>query len=73
MCRFNTFTYPPLDIKAILGYLNKLPPKREKSIPKFDGDVICPISHVSSFCKYVPKLNERHEDVLIILYVLSLE
>jgi hypothetical protein len=65
--------YPPLDIKDILGYPNKLPPKWEKNIPKFDGDALFAIPHVSSFLKYVSKLNERHEDVLIRLFVLSLE
>jgi hypothetical protein len=29
--------------------------------------------HVSSFVKYVSTLNERHEDVLITLFLLSLE
>jgi hypothetical protein len=28
----------PLDFKDILRYPNKLPPKWEKNIPKFDGD-----------------------------------
>jgi hypothetical protein len=55
--------YPPFDIKYILGYKNKLPPKWEKNISKFDGDVIFAIPHVASSVKYVSKFNERHEDV----------
>jgi hypothetical protein len=65
--------YPPLDIKDTLGYPDKLPPKWEKNIPKFDGDPLSAIPHVSSFVKHVSELNERNEDVLIRLFLLSLE
>jgi hypothetical protein len=65
--------YPPLDIKDILGYPNNLPPKWENNILKLDDDALCVILHVSSFFKYVSKLNEGHEDVLIRLFVIFLE
>jgi hypothetical protein len=47
-------------------------PKWENNILKFNGDVVCVILHISSFLDYVSKLNERHEDVLIILFICSL-
>jgi len=61
--------YPPLDIEDILGYPNKLPPKWGNNILKFDGDALSSIPHVSSFVKYVSNFNERHDDLLIILFV----
>jgi hypothetical protein len=41
--------------------------------PKFDGDPFLAISHVVNFLKYVSEIGVRHYDVLIILFLLSLE
>jgi hypothetical protein len=45
----------------------------EKRIPKFDGDAHFASQHVTSFLKFVSKLNIIHEDVFIKLFVYSLE
>jgi hypothetical protein len=45
----------------------------EEYIPKFDGDIHFATQHVTSFLDFVSRLNVMHEDVLIRLFVYSLE
>jgi hypothetical protein len=44
-----------------------------KHIPKFDGNAHFVTQHVISFLEFVSKLNVIHEEVLIRLFVSSLE
>lgn len=65
--------YPFLDIENILGYPNKPPPKYDKKLPKFDGDPLAVVPHVLAFMRHISKFEERHEDAMIRLFLLSLE
>jgi len=39
----------------------------------YDGDCNLPISHVASFLEFISNINVTHEDVLLRLFVYSLE
>jgi hypothetical protein len=65
--------YPSFDVEGIPGYPNELPPNWKDSIPKYDGDCNFAISHVTSFLEFISSINVTHEDVLMRLFVYSLE
>jgi hypothetical protein len=65
--------FPSLDIKNVLGYPNQFSPDWGDNCPKFDGDLSSVITHVVKFLKYTSDINVIHEDVLIRLFLLSLE
>jgi hypothetical protein len=65
--------FPSLDINNIPGYPNHFSPDWLDDCPKFDGDPSSAITHVVKFLKYASKINVIHEDVLIRLFLVSLE
>jgi len=65
--------YLAIDLQKIPRCPNNCSPKWLKYIPKFDGDVPFVAQHISSFFKAITKLNIMHEDVLMKLFVFSLE
>jgi hypothetical protein len=65
--------FPSLDIKDILRYPNHFSPYWGNNCPKFDGDPSLAITHVVNFLKYVLDIDVTHKDVLMILFILSLE
>ena len=64
--------YPTLDTKNIVKYPSKHPPNYGKDFPKFGGNPFDVVPHILAFMKHMLKLKERHEDVVIKLYVLFL-
>jgi hypothetical protein len=65
--------YPSFDVQDIPGYPNHCSPKWRESCPKFDGDPALAVTHVMNYMKYASSLNVLHEDVLMKIFVSSLE
>jgi hypothetical protein len=65
--------FPSLGIKDIIGYPNHFSLDWVYDCPKFNGDPTLAITHIVRFLKYTSKINVIHEDVLIKLFLVSLE
>jgi hypothetical protein len=57
----------------IPGYPNHCPTEWRENCPKFDGDPALAVTHVVNYMKYVSSLNVLHEDVLMKIFMSSLE
>ena len=60
---------------SVLEYLNQLSPPRWafERAPKFHGHLHLATQHVTSFIDYISDLNVVHEDVIMKLFVISME
>jgi hypothetical protein len=56
-----------------VGYPHEILTKWRKNLSKFDGIESHAIQHIVSFLEYVLKVDVTHEDILIKLFVFSLE
>jgi hypothetical protein len=65
--------YPSLDVQNVLGYPNHCPTEWRASWHKFDDDPALAVTHVMNYMKYALSLNVLHEDVLMKIFVSSLE
>jgi hypothetical protein len=65
--------YPSLDVQNVPGYPNHCPTEWRENCPKFDGDPALAVTHVANYMKYVSSLDVLHEDVLMKIFVSSLE
>jgi hypothetical protein len=65
--------FPSLDIEVIMGYPNHFSLGWGSNCLKFDGDLSLTITYVVSFLKYVSNIDVTHQDVLIRLFLLSVE
>jgi hypothetical protein len=65
--------YKALDVESVYWYPNKCPPRWWEDIPKFDGDPSSTIAHIVKFTEFVLCLGIEHEDVVVRLFLLSLE
>jgi hypothetical protein len=65
--------YPSFDVQNVPGYPNHCPTEWRASCPKFDGDPALAVTHVVNYMKYASSLNVLHEDVLMKIFVSSLE
>jgi hypothetical protein len=65
--------FPSLNIEDILGYPNHFSSGWGSNCLKFDGDPSLNITYVVNFLKYISKIDVTHQDVLIRLFLLSLE
>jgi hypothetical protein len=65
--------FPSLDINNVPGYPNHFSSDWGNDCPKLDGDLSSAITHVVKFLKYTSKINVIHKDVLIRLFLISLE
>ena len=65
--------YPSLDIHNIPRYPNHYSLEWRESCPKFNGDLALAFTHVVNYMKYASSLDVMHEDVLMKIFVSSLE
>jgi hypothetical protein len=65
--------YPSFDVQDIPRYPNHCSSEWRESCPKFDGDPTLAITHVMNYMKYALSLNVLHEDVLMKIFLSSLE
>jgi hypothetical protein len=66
--------YKALDITAFQGAPHALPKKYQKWLPKFQGNnVISAQTHVRAFEDILTEKEVEHEDVVMKLFILSLE
>jgi hypothetical protein len=65
--------YPSIDVQNIPGYPNHCSTEWRESFPKFNGDPTLAVTHVVNYMKYASSLNVLHEDVLMKIFVSSLE
>jgi len=65
--------HPFNDITNFLGYPNHNPWEWRDNCPQYDGNPTVTVSHVLQFLKYVSHLKIPHEDVLIKLFMSSLQ
>jgi hypothetical protein len=65
--------YLSIDVHNIPGYPNHFSMKWRASFPKFNGDPSLAVTHVINYMKYASSFNVRHEDVLMKIFVSSLE
>jgi hypothetical protein len=65
--------YPFIDITNVPGYPNHIPQEWRDNCPQYDGNPTLTVSHVLQFLKYVSHLKVIHEDVLIKLFMSSLQ
>ena len=65
--------YPSIDVQNIPGYPNHCSTEWRASCPKFNGDLALAVTHVVNYVKYASSLNVLHEDVLMKIFVFSLE
>jgi hypothetical protein len=65
--------YPSFDVEDIPGYPNHFPMEWQANCPKFDNDVALTVTHVMNYMKYSSSLNVLHEDVLMKIFVSSME
>jgi hypothetical protein len=56
-----------------VGYPNEFPLEWNENVSNFDGEYSQAIINIVSLLKYVSKLNVMHEDVLIKIFLVSLE
>jgi hypothetical protein len=74
-------TYHGLSIKSILLWIFRIsldiqiiaPLEWRESFPKFNGDPTLAVTHVVNYMKYASSLDVLHEDVLMKIFVSSLE
>jgi hypothetical protein len=64
--------YKDLDLKVIDGYPNKCPINQFDILPNFDGNPLSVVPHVVEFVRAISILSEKHEDVSLQLFFLSL-
>jgi hypothetical protein len=65
--------YPSFYVQDIFGYPNHYSPEWRASFPKFNGDPSLAITHVINYMKYASSLDVLQEDVLMKIFVSSLE
>jgi hypothetical protein len=65
--------HPCFDVEGISGYHNHFTQEWVEKLPKFDGIESHAIQHIVLFLEYVLNLDVSLEDVLIKLFVFSLE
>jgi hypothetical protein len=65
--------YPSIDVQNIPGYPNYFPTEWRESCPKFSGDPTLAVTHVVNYMRYASSINVLHEDVLMKIFVSSLE
>jgi hypothetical protein len=65
--------YLSFDVQDIPGYPNHYSTEWRENFPKFDSDQALTITHVMNYMKYVSSLNVVHVDVLMKIFVSSLE
>jgi hypothetical protein len=65
--------FPSLDIHDIPRHLNHFSHGWVINFQNFDRDTSSAIAHVVNLLKYVSKMNATHRDVLIRLFLISLE
>jgi hypothetical protein len=65
--------YPSFDVQDIPGYPNHFPTEWRENCPKFNGDPTLAVTHAVNYMKYASSLNVLHEDVLMKIFVSSLE
>jgi len=65
--------YPSIDVQNIPGYPNHFSIEWRASFTKFNGDPARAIIHVVNYMKYASSFNVLHEDVLMEIFVSSLE
>jgi hypothetical protein len=65
--------YPFFDVHDIPRYPNHCSLEWRACCPKFDGDPALAVTHVVNDMKYASNLNVLHEDVLMKIFVSSLE
>jgi len=65
--------YKALDIEDVYWYPNKCLMDWLESIPKFDGDPSLDIAHIFMFTQLILDLYCDQDDVIIRLFLLSLE
>jgi hypothetical protein len=65
--------YPSLDVHNIPKYPNHYSTEWRENFLKFNGDPTLAITHVVNYMKYASSLNVLHEDVLMKIFVSSLE
>jgi hypothetical protein len=65
--------FPCFDFRKIDGYPNHIPLAWKENVPKFDNEPLHATQHILSFLEYVWKLGVVHEDILIMLFFVSLD
>jgi hypothetical protein len=65
--------YKALDVQSVYWYPNKCPMKQLIHVPKFDGDPSSVVAHVVEFVEFIIHYNIEQEDVIVWLFLLSLE
>jgi hypothetical protein len=65
--------FPSMDIEDIMGYSNQFSLRWGSNCLKFDRDMSLTITYVVNLLKYVSKIDVTQQDVLIRLFLLSLE
>jgi len=65
--------YPSIDVQNILGYPNYCSTEWRASCPKFSGDPTLAVTHVVNYIRYALSINVLHENVLMKIFVSSLE
>jgi hypothetical protein len=65
--------YPSFDVQDILDIQIISPTEWRESCPKFNGDPTLAVTHVVNYMKYASSLDVLHEDVLMNIFVSSLE
>jgi hypothetical protein len=59
--------------KISLDTRNLFPAGWRENFPKFDGDPTLAITHVVNYMRYASSINVMHEDVLMKIFVSSLD
>jgi hypothetical protein len=65
--------YPSFDVQDLSGYPNHFSLEWRERCPKFDVDPSLTFTHVMNYMKYASSLNVLHEDVLMKIFMSSLE
>jgi hypothetical protein len=65
--------YPSIDIQNIPGYPNYFSMEWRTCCPKLNSDPTLVVTHVVNYMRYASSINVLHEDVLMKIFVSSLE
>jgi len=65
--------YLSLDVHNVPGYPNHCPTEWRANCPKFDSDLALAVTHMANYMMYVSSLDVLREDVIMKIFVSSLE